>query len=127
MKVMYLMLAVSFVAGCAARAPQPPRAGGVPQTNESLFAGHFEGDELNAAGLAKLDAIPVELPAVIVIHVTPATDRNVFVRRARDVRLYAAQRGINETQIRFVRDDEVPEEAADAALTTTACVADDNR
>ena len=39
----------------------------------------------------------------------------------------AAQRGIKEAQVRFVCDDAVQEEPVDAPLTTTACVADDNR
>jgi len=128
MKVLLLMLAVvALVAGCAARPPQPARDARIMQSSEALFARHFDGDELNASGLATIDAMPVQMPAVIVIHVTPATDRNVFVRRARDVRLYAAQRGIKEAQVRFVCDDAVQEEPVDAPLTTTACVADDNR
>ena len=127
-RVLFLMAVVVGI-GCHRPAgPYAPRAD-VTHDVGHLYAAHFEGPELNNLGRAEIDAMPADAPAVFVIHPTRATDRQVFVRRAHDVKAYAKQRGIADAQVRFdpAYEDESGNETFDPALASTACVGDDNR
>jgi len=126
-KLLSLFVIAACLASCSRIAMHPDARSAPAVVSENLYASDFNGAALNPAGRAKIDGIPADsAPAVFVIHVTRATDRNVFVRRARDVKAYAKDRGLAETQVRFDPTYEDEHESLDPAAAT-ACVADDNR
>jgi len=127
MKTLLFILSVVMIAGCSRSVKHDGRRH-VVGFDGDLHANHFDGHELNDSGRAKIDAIPANGPAVVVIHLTRATDRQLYVRRARDVKAYLQQRGRVDAQVRFNPEySEAEFDTFDPLNTTTACVADDNR
>jgi hypothetical protein len=128
MKGVPLILAALLLAGCG-RAMQPGRARGIAGVHGNLHANDFEGRTLNSMGRAKIDAIPRDEPAILNIHLSHAVDRQVFVWRARDVKAYVKERGLDDAQIRFDPRyaDDPKHRIFEQTGTLTACIADDNR
>ena len=126
MKAVLLILIVGLLSGCSHETKHDVNRD-APFVDGHLYASHFDGGELNSRGRAKIDVIPAGGPVILVIHPTRATDRQVFVRRARDVKAYANQRGLTDAQVRFNPDYDDTIDTFDPVGTASACVADDNR
>lgn len=126
MKGMLLILALLAASGCTRMTPQPC---GITASHGELHGSDFDGQMLNDTGRGKIDALPRGEPAVVVIHMSRSVDRHVYVRRAREVRTYARDRGVVDAQVRFdpAYADDTQQQIISPAGAITACVAADNR
>jgi hypothetical protein len=69
----------------------------------NLHAAHFTDDALNSLGRAKLDAMLRDDESVrpVTIHLAPAGEQNVQMRRIESVTAYLKDSGLTEAQMRF--------------------------
>jgi hypothetical protein len=70
----------------------------------NLYAVHFTGDALNSLGRAKLGAMLRDDESVrpLTVHIAPAPDRDVLLRRIESVTAYLKDNGLTDQQMHFV-------------------------